>query len=545
MLRLPSGRVVGIMSERARMHASRLQLRVSHKTPHHQLYPLIDILIETPQDSAPMGFSGYTLADAAWLREWPEADRRAFLGWIAEPAQKTRVEHARRRLLAEEGVPKERLYPYPERLYSRLCRRLQGLGLRRASGEQWLHTLKNMQQQGIRREEIEWSGLAGFLAGKGEQVIELEELLQSSRLLHIRLRLGHQLECNKSCQLPLHEVAERLPAWRMQMAGLDVSDDDVGVLRVQSDDAHYRVGVLWPHGHALAEPDRPHWFALGPYGQAIGSEEKGYWFAARPQAEEVARLHALRSHRLRCDLRSSRRYEYMSLFGGEDYREWLVTLPDYQHSHFNGHYYERNVLLHIRSKQREAVDGTRVLFIEELQSDWHQANRQQVRGQIPRAPFRREWPALAFKLMLMHAVEQGLDGIAWADGQVHELRYDRAMPGLRRLYDDELPRVARRLSAPWGAELEQAEFVTRHPWLHAVRRQDRWKVEGGGGRFVTRARYDKAQALALIERHSKCVTLGLPMLRLNDALRTDIARHGLPLFGEFIDGKNDAGGNGA
>lgn len=61
MLRLPSGRTVGIMSERSRMHASCLKLRVSDKTPHHQLYPLIDILIETSDGSAPFGFSDHTL----------------------------------------------------------------------------------------------------------------------------------------------------------------------------------------------------------------------------------------------------------------------------------------------------------------------------------------------------------------------------------------------------------------------------------------------------------------------------------------------------
>lgn len=124
------------------------------------------------------------------------------------------------------------------------------------------------------------------------------------------------------------------------MAGMRVSDDDVGVLRWRSDDGHYRIGVLWPHGHSLSEPDRPHWFVLGSYGQAIGAEENDCWFADQWQAEEAARRHPLRSHRLRCDLGRRRRYEYMNLFGGEDYREWLVTSPDYQHSHFNGHYYE-------------------------------------------------------------------------------------------------------------------------------------------------------------------------------------------------------------
>lgn len=77
--------------------------------------------------------------------------------------------------------------------------------------------------------------------------------------------------------------------------------------------------------------------------------------------------------------------------------------------------------------------------------------------------------------MLMHAVEQGLDGVAWADGLVHELRYDRTMPGLRR----GLPRIARRVGRNCQLELERVEFVTRYPWLHAACKQDKWRVEGG------------------------------------------------------------------
>ncbi len=531
MLHLPSGRIVGIMSERARMHANRLHLRITAKTPHHQLYPLIDIL----QQAAPgsVDFSGHTLADTAWRHEWSEVDRRAFLAWLNEPGQRQCIEQARRRLLAEESGPKEQSYPYPERLYSRLCQRIEALGMTRASATQWRHTLHNLQQQGIRREELLWSGLMELLDHPPHSVIERDVLLQACHLHSIRPRLSHQLACTQDCQLALQEVAERLPAWRLQMAELPVAEGDVGVLRLQERAGQYRIGVLWPQGHPLAEGDQPHWFALGPSGLALQSDGQP-WFANRELACEQARRHALRSHRLRCDLDSSRRYEHMSLHGGEDYREWLVTLPDYQHSHFNSHYYERNVLLHIRSKQRKTTDGRRVLFIEEIQSDWHQADRHQVRGQIPRAPFRREWPALALKLMLIHAAEQGLDGLAWADGQVHELRYDQAMPGLRRLYDKELPRIATRLGKIWGSTLEQADFATRHPWLHATRQQDKWRVEGGGGRFHTRARYDRAQAQAVIARHSKAVTLSLPLLCINAAMGEQLKHHGLPLFGELL-----------
>ena len=45
-----------------------------------------------------------------------------------------------------------------------------------------------------------------------------------------------------------------------------------------------------------------------------------------------------------------------------------------------GHYDEPNVLAHIRFNERTDAEGKRVLFIEEVQSDWHQAGRKRGYG---------------------------------------------------------------------------------------------------------------------------------------------------------------------
>jgi len=42
-----------------------------------------------------------------------------------------------------------------------------------------------------------------------------------------------------------------------------------------------------------------------------------------------------------------------------------------------GHFDEPNVLVHLRFNDRIDADGSRVLFIEEIQSDWHQKGRKQ------------------------------------------------------------------------------------------------------------------------------------------------------------------------
>lgn len=81
--------------------------------------------------------------------------------------------------------------------------------------------------------------------------------------------------------------------------------------------------------------------------------------------------------------------------GGENYRELLLTNDNYKGdpgmypnnpestefsgrlAQFNalGHYDEDNIIYHVRLKDRKASDGGKVLYIEELQSDWAQRGR--------------------------------------------------------------------------------------------------------------------------------------------------------------------------
>lgn len=74
----------------------------------------------------------------------------------------------------------------------------------------------------------------------------------------------------------------------------------------------------------------------------------------------------------------STEYEEWSLPGGDKYRETLITwenMPSprgYTSPHFSS---QEDIIAHYRSKVREDKDGNSVLFIEEIQSDWHQAGR--------------------------------------------------------------------------------------------------------------------------------------------------------------------------
>ncbi len=141
-----------------------------------------------------------------------------------------------------------------------------------------------------------------------------------------------------------------------------------------------------------------------------------------------------------------------------------------------GHYDEPNVLAHIRFNERAGPNGEKILFIEEIQSDWHQkgrekgyntpekkyrlrntkegstggrwtSNREEVeqwfrkaqnhpqaayidiqeetvsRSNIPNAPFKKTWPMLAMKRMIRYAAENGFDSVAWTTGEQQAERY--------------------------------------------------------------------------------------------------------------------------
>jgi hypothetical protein len=140
----------------------------------------------------------------------------------------------------------------------------------------------------------------------------------------------------------------------------------------------------------------------------------------------------------------------------------LITLPYYAVSHLSGHFKVRNVLVHVRCDVRAGADDERVLMLQEVQSDWAQSARLAIsKGDMEsddseRPPFMKEWPALAMKLVLLHAVHQGLDAVAWTRGAHQVFRYKGlGAAGLNELYDRTLPREVNRMMKPFGAACEK------------------------------------------------------------------------------------------
>lgn len=235
-------------------------------------------------------------------------------------------------------------------------------------------------------------------------------------------------------------------------------------------------------------------------------------------------------------------FERYTLPGGENYRELLLTLPETGESGYvvvdatgpgrkvfatreeaeelakkgreasgntdihveptskkpgsfrSSHFPEPNIIAHVRFNERTDADGKRVLFIEELQSDWAQKGRKEGfqekdapdfvavtdsgqrvgfdtereaedwldehgedgevipgtrKAGVPPAPFvtkTESWAMLAMKRMLRYAAENGFDRIAWTTGEQQADRYDLSKQ-IRELWYKRNPDGTYRLTA--------------------------------------------------------------------------------------------------
>lgn len=546
MISLPSGRIAGITSIRARYHALRLNQSVTAQTPRHELCRMVDIVVGREEHQWLPGnpaylFSGETLDKLPGFYAWSAQDRHAFEAWLREDAQVREIEAVRRRVVQEELPLVVREFDYPKRLYSGLKRRIQALTLHRASPHQWRQTLTNMRRTGLRVEELEWSGLLAFLEHaqrNGEASISREQLLARVDFSAIQLSLTNELATDKGCGLDFIEVKQSKSLNRLGAINRIAGPHEVSVLRYVDTLHFYKVGYL--KRRLPGRPSEQSWFVLDTIGNLIPAAPEQTCFSSKEAAFAAASVHALKHVGLPVAYTACSRYEHKTLCGGDDYREWLLTLPDYPISYYNKHFYERNLLLHFRTKQRHDLQGRRLLFIEEIQSDWHQSGAvkgylNRWPGEMPPAPFSREWTGLALKLILLHAAEAGYEGIGWTQGEIQETHYQQAMNPIRRLYDEEIPRILTKLlRSLGGADLQTTHIRTKEPRLNISRKLDKWMISDPNGSFATRPMHSQQDAMRIMARHCRQIDLAVPVLLLDDELRSRIAANGFPLFGETV-----------
>ena len=344
-------------------------------------------------------------------------------------------------------------------LHSKLEQHLRRHPAARHTASQWLDHLNRAQTRGLKQEELDRSGLPNWLVDQHQFAptnrLTPQDLLDAIDWTPIRLSVIPVMQHSASA-LALERVTTppaKLPSVR------DDKRPQIGQRRtVTAYDRvlGYRIDRI---EHDTLWGTESHWQAVTYEGEPIANQRGSLLLSSPEVAHRLAAHHAQRRLPKSEVAEAWRSYAWS---GGEDYREWLVTLPWYQPCAAENHFDLRNLLAHVRCDHRKDSAGRRVLLIHELQSDWaqewsrqrrHNIARSMLRDvgmQVPEPPFAREWTSLVLKLMLLHAAWWNLDGLAWTTGAQQGARFDSGTQWLTTLYDERLPREANKLLATHG-----------------------------------------------------------------------------------------------
>lgn len=319
---------------------------------------------------------------------------------------------------AKTGVQASMEEPKPDELgfYSPVEKAVMAIGQPKGTGDQFLAQIK--KTPGVKQEELAWTGLEDFL--KEKKTVTKQEVEDYMKQNKVKIE-EHQL--GESTASPYDEY---------ELRGGDVYHDDDWI-QSSADDLAYeykrdadmrfeeRERILednpekwadWQENDSIAErlerevddaleerakdhaeqnyydnPIRQYHDDLGyevygnddfgysikdPNGRSLRAADRGIYDIS--DVESAIRDDALENGLL--DMGDGAKYEDYTLPGNKDnYREVLLTFPDVKGADYSsGHYDQPNILTHLRLDDR-MINGKKTLFIEEIQSDWHQEGR--------------------------------------------------------------------------------------------------------------------------------------------------------------------------
>jgi hypothetical protein len=407
--------------------------------------------------------------------------------------------------------------------------RLLSMANTRATTEQWLNTIESFRKKGQRAEELERSGLRSKLQEQDQDNSRVHgsaiaalcdfELLRMSVIPVVR-DAQRQLHFTAAPARKLTKPKELRQVQQGQRRAVTQFDPVLG----------YRLEKV---EHQTLWGEDAHWQAVTHKGHAIGDPMKNALHSTIELAALAASGHAQQHFPKRTAIG---RWNHIAWSGGEEYREWLVTLPYFHASYFSSHFDVRNVLLHVRCDIRQGDEGERVLLLQEVQSDWAQNVRREIAcGDMePEAddcpPFVKEWPALAMKLMLLHAVNRGLHAVAWTRGAHQAFRYKGlGANGLAELYDKTLPREVNRMMKPFGVACERIGVFV--PTNFSIRESEAgYEVFAAANQLLGTAR-TLEDARELVPDGGHELLYEVHGVRLADTVRESILKTGFPAWG--------------
>jgi hypothetical protein len=327
----------------------------------------------------------------------------------------------------------------------------------KGTGQQYLAQIQ--KSAGVKPEEIQWTGLDTFLQGRQSVTKqEIQDYLNANRVDVQEVRLGENFA-------PGYQFST-YNEWENALDQAEAAGDVAEVSRLNE----------W----AKLRYDTPNQTKFSSYTLPGGEnyreilltlpDTKGARLDARRAEIEAKGRNATDAEKQEwSSIMNQLQPETRDVEGLSPFR----NRPEFRSTHFD----QPNILAHMRVNDR-VVDGKKTLFVEEIQSDWHQAGRkkgyaQQLKPEqlkasevlpkqpgprtwtvtypngntatfagnsaddaisaavareskigVPDAPFKTSWHELSLKRAIQEAAEKGYDQIAFTTGKTQAERYD-------------------------------------------------------------------------------------------------------------------------
>lgn len=351
------------------------------------------------------------------------------------------------------------------------------LNLQRNSGagQAFLNDIK--KGANVKDEEIKWIGLDEFLAGKKNVTKqEVQDYIANNKVDVQEVALGGKqpFDSRRLAQLMSEYNSLKQHPIDDPSFGQEKYDELIRLMNIRDQST---TDTLYQQAEEFER-------------MAQRAQRQGNTLVAEKYFREAEFLNT-RAEKLDLEgqgMDSPPKFGAQTLPGGENYREILLTLPSKSKNFKSSHWEQPNVLAHLRVNDRVDADGKKMLLIEEVQSDWHQAGRDkgyktaqserkatsairkegywEVRDQndefvtniqdwqvpdadeakalevansriqenqatnmaqsqmVPDAPMKDTWYQLALKRALQYAAENGYDRVGLTTGSRQAERYD-------------------------------------------------------------------------------------------------------------------------